>query len=101
MPSYVDPADFEAAPLMLKRIGADDYAVTVAGRGAGRILAGTGPGMSVIWTWTVTGPYVPPALQPAHGRVESLDEAKAAFRAKFEAWLVWARTIGRPVAWHG
>jgi hypothetical protein len=57
-------------------------------------------GSRVMWFWTVTGPYVPGDLQPASGDAESLDKAKAAFRAKFDKWREWAMSLGHPVVWH-
>lgn len=101
MPSYADPSTLHGQPLMLRRLAVDDYVVIVAGLRCGRILGGTGPGMSTVWTWTVTGPYVPPHLQPSNGRAATLGEAKAAFRATFENWLVWAQEQRQPAAWHG
>lgn len=51
------------------------------------------------WVWTVTGPGIPHRLHPSGGRVASLDEAKAAVRAKFNAWLAWAVAQGGEHAW--
>ncbi len=42
------------------------------------------------WLWTITGPYIPPELQPSQGREDTLSKAKAAFRAKFDSWSSWA-----------
>ena len=36
----------------------------------------------IVCTWSITGPYVPLELQPASGDSASIEEAKAAFRAK-------------------
>lgn len=33
-------------------------------------------------------------LQPSSGEAETLPEAKAAFRVKFDAWLTWAKDLG-------
>jgi hypothetical protein len=33
MPNYVDPALFKDQPLLMKRIGEDDYSVRIAGHG--------------------------------------------------------------------
>lgn len=56
MPAYVDPVSLHDAPLMLKRIAEDDYAVMIKDMREGRIFAGMSPGMVMMWTWTITGP---------------------------------------------
>ena len=78
----------------------DDFAVRIDGRLLGRIMAKPMAGGSVVWIWTITGPYLPPELRPASGDAESLDAAKAALKAKFGAWLQWAAGRGEAV-WHG
>jgi hypothetical protein len=30
-----------------------------------------------------------------------LQEAKAAFQAKYDAWLIWATVLEKQVVWHG
>ena len=99
MSLYIEPATLEGQPLILKAMAPDDYSVRVLERFAGRIMAKPVSGGRVVWFWTVTGPYVPSHLQPSHGEAESLDEAKAAFRAKFDAWLAWAKDLQHPVVW--
>ncbi len=37
---------------------------------------------------------------PSAGDTESLEEAKVAFRAKFNAWLTWAKELQHAVTWH-
>lgn len=101
MPLYLDPATLEGQQLTLHRIGADDYAVQVADHGAGRIMAKPLAGGRVVWFWTITGPYLPENLRPAQGEAETLIEAKAAFREKFDAWLAWATALQQPVMWMG
>ena len=100
MPTYVDPAAFEGQPLILKRIGAEDYSVRVNDMVAGRIMAQPRSGGRLVWFWTVTGPYLPDQLRPSHGEAESLEDAKAAFRAKFDKWLAWAALLQHQVMWH-
>ena len=75
--------------------------VLVDGLCAGRIMCRLRSFGEVVWTWSITGPYVPPELQPASGDCAPIDEAKAAFRAKFEAWRNWALGERRAAAWHG
>lgn len=99
MSLYVEPATLEGQALILKAMAPDDYGVRVLDRLAGRIMAKPLSGRRVVWFWTVTGPYVPSHLQPSHGEAESLEEAKAAFRAKFDAWLAWAKDLQHPVVW--
>lgn len=95
MPHYVDPAGFERQPLILKRHAEGDYAVIVRDMVAGRIMAQDRSGGRRIWFWTVTGPYLPDQLQPSNGEADSLDGARAAFRAKFDRWLAWAVALDR------
>ena len=101
MTLYLDPATLEGQQLTLQAIGADDYSVRVLDHLAGRIMAKPLAGGRVVWFWTLTGPYLPVDLQPSSGEAETLLEAKAAFRAKFDAWLAWAKELGHSVAWMG
>jgi hypothetical protein len=101
MVRFINPATLQDNPLMLRRIGPDDFAVTVGGLPAGRIMAKPLAGSRVVWFWTVTGPFVPGALQPGDGEADNLDEAKAALKAKFTAWLRLATAEGGEVLWHG
>lgn len=101
MPTYVDPASLRDEPLRLKRQADADYSVMIKDLRAGRIFAGMAPGMVMMWEWTITGPYVPDSLQPSHGREESLDAAKVAFKARFEAWQAWAEGLEQMVIWNG
>lgn len=100
MVSYVDPATLKDEPLRLKRIADADYSVMVKDMRAGRIMATMTTDNTVVWLWTVTGPYVP-ADMPATGREDTLDAAKATFKARFEAWQEWAEKLGHDVVWHG
>lgn len=101
MPLYVDPATLDGQQLLLHRINTDDYSVRVLGLVVGRVMVRLGAGGRVVWFWTLTGPYLPVDLQPSSGEAETLLEAKAAFRAKFDTWLAWAKDLGHPVAWMG
>lgn len=97
----VNPATLKGQQLSLHRIGADDYAVKVVNHAVGRIMAKPAPSGVVEWFWTFTGPCLPVDTQPSHGEAETLLKAKAAFRAKFDAWLRWAEKLGHPVVWAG
>lgn len=101
MPQYINPAALEGQQLTLHAVGADDYSVRILDHAAGRIMAKPLSGSHMVWFWTLTGPYLPVDMQPSHGEAETLIEAKAAFRAKFDTWLAWARELGHPVAWMG
>lgn len=101
MPTYLDPAALEGQPLTLHRLADDDYSVRVLDHVAGRIMAKPISGGRVVWFWTLTGPYLPADLQPSQGDAETLLEAKAAFRAKFDRWLAWAKDLQHPVMWMG
>jgi hypothetical protein len=95
---------FVDQPLLLKTTyeGAEnDHAIHCAGHLIGRIMLTPMSGGAEIWLWTITGPYLPPELQPSHGRADTLAEAKKAFREKFDAWLAWALEQAGPVPWHG
>jgi hypothetical protein len=100
MPHYVDPSAFEGLPLILKRTGVDDHSVRVNDMVAGRIMAQDRSGGRRVWFWTITGPYLPEHLRPGNGEAETLDEAKAAFRAKFDKWLAWASMLQHEVVWN-
>lgn len=99
MSRYIDPATLEGQPLILKAAAPNDYTVMVLDRIAGRIMAKPVTGGRTVWFWTVTGPYLPERLRPGDGDAETLEEAKAAFRAKFDAWLAWAKDLQHPVVW--
>lgn len=100
MPASIDPETLEGLPLMLRQAAAGDYTVAIAGRLAGRIMLKPVSGGRGVWFWTLTGPYIPPQLQPGNGDCASLDAAKAALKAKFEAWLLWAKGQGGAAVWH-
>ena len=95
----VDPATLLEQPLMLRKIGDDDYAVAVAGLALGRIMKSSRGHGRVMWFWTLTGPYVPLSMYPTSGDVASLDQAKTAIKAAFDLWLRWAKGQGE-VVWH-
>lgn len=97
----VDPRTFEDHPLVLKTVADDDFSVLCAGRLVGRIMRSDIAGGAESWLWTVTGPYLPEALRPSDGRAGSLEEAKVAFRAKFDVWRAWALEQAGPASWHG
>ena len=100
----VDPEHLANRPWTMRRTwpdARDDFVVLVDGLSAGRIMCSARSFGEIVWFWSITGPYVPPELQPARGDCATIDEAKAAFRAKFEAWRRWAQGEGRAATWHG
>lgn len=103
-PMNLDPRQFASKPLLLIETTSEssvDYSVRCAGYLVGRILRSDLSGGTESWLWTVTGPYLPEELRPSDGREGDLGGAKAAFRAKFDAWLQWALEQDGPVPWHG
>jgi hypothetical protein len=82
------PQMFTDQPLILKTTyeGAEnDHTVRCAGHLVGRIMLTPMSGGAKRWLWILTGPYLPPELQPSQGRADTLAEAKLAFREKFDA----------------
>lgn len=67
MPNSIDPASLSNMPLKLRRAAAGDFTVAIAGLVVGRIMLKPEQGGSGVWFWTLTGPYIPPALQPGNG----------------------------------
>ena len=48
------------------------------------------PNLRQAWRWTITGPAVPEFRLPIDGEAASLEDAKASFRAAFDALLYWS-----------
>lgn len=76
----------------------DDFVVMLEHRAVGRIrLAGERVGHGVAWDWAITIPLPMPAW--THGSSDSLDQAKAHFRAALDRFL--AGLTDRDIAhWH-
>ena len=100
MPHYVDPAIFEGQPLFLKRISEGNYAVIVRDMIAGRIICRARSFGQRVWFWSVTEPYLPDQLRPSNGEADSLDDARKAFREKFDRWLAWAVPLQHMTVWN-
>ena len=97
MLAYVDTSTLDGKSLQFHATGPGVFGARARGFVAGAIvlrLAAKGDH----WRWSLTGPFLPVALQPAGGEADTLAKAQAAFRAKFEAWLDWAQ--GAPVMWN-
>lgn len=107
MPCYpANPRDFIGKPMVLQhtviggRTAPHDYmAMCGVDWPVGRIMREDTSSNPDKWTWSMTGPGIPQGLEPSGGRVETLDAAKAALRAKFDAWLSWALANPGPHRW--
>lgn len=53
------------------------------------------------WFWTVTGPALMQANINSSGEAATLEDAKADFRERFDAWLPRALKADVAVYWHG
>jgi hypothetical protein len=91
----------DALKLILKRIAKDDHAVLYGNRSAGRIMLKLKTFGQSVWLWTITGPYVPAQLQPSHGEAQTLEDAKLAFKGKFEAVIALGEREGKAIVWVG
>jgi hypothetical protein len=95
MNSSVDPTRFIGQDLVLKAtiIGGstapEDYVAVSDGLTVARIVRQQKSFGRSSWDWTITGPYLPPAMGQGNGSAASKDEAKAAVRAVFDCWLVF------------
>lgn len=84
-----------ADQLLLRSIGEEDFNVMVEAGEHGRLAVGRimrvarSSGRSP-FLWTITGPAAPDSGVALDGEAESLDEAKAEFRAAFDRLLRWA-----------
>ncbi len=96
----VNIAPLHGKPLILRRIGEDDYSVRVADLSVGRIMLKPVSGGSAVWLWSITGPYMPPQLQPSSGDAGSLDDAKTMIKSKWLSWMFYAASRGGEAEWH-
>jgi hypothetical protein len=101
MPHYVDPRRFLTKPLVLKAVADGEASVMIDGLRAGRILQQVHSDQRIIFVWSLTGPYRIAAGLTSAGEADTLEEAKAAVRKAFDAWLTWALAKDMPMAWHG
>ena len=101
--SAIQSRQFDGQPLILKTTydGAEnDFAIHCAGHAVGRIKQSDLSGAVESWRWSITGPFIPPALQPRQGRESTLADAKVAFRSRFDALRTWALEKASPVQSH-
>jgi len=61
----------------------DDFVILVDGEPAGRIMKVQRSFGRVAWFWTLRD-LVPPGLGVGHGDADTLEDAKTAFRSKYE-----------------
>jgi hypothetical protein len=78
----VAPSWFAGRPLVSCELAPDDYAVSIDGIMAGRILRQPRSLRAAVWLWSVTGPALIQAGIPSSGEVESLDAARQGFCAR-------------------
>ncbi len=101
MPNYVDPKRFAGKPLTLRTVADADASVMIDGLRAGRIMEQVRAGQGRVFFWTLTAPYMNEVQAASSGEAESLEDAKAAIRKAFDAWLTWALSQEKPAVWHG
>lgn len=97
----IEPGRFVGQPLIMRRAAENDFTVMVDGLRAGRIMLREVANGRLHWFWTVTGPGLVQANINSSGEADTLDDAKAAFRDRFDAWLSWAIKADVAVYWHG
>ena len=97
MTNFIDPARFTDKTFTYRAIGMDDFSLRIDGLEAGRLMRMTLSFQRVVWFWTLTGPYMPPELQPTNGECETMEEAQEALKAKFWSWHRWALNGGKAV----
>lgn len=97
MPVTVDPDRFTGLPLLTKRLAPGDYAVTVDGLRAGRIMRQPRAFGVEVWLWSVTGPALVQAGLSSSGEADSLHDARLAFREALDGWLAWRTAQGGKV----
>ena len=92
-PIKVDPARFTDKPFTRRLTWPErenDYVAIIDGLRAARIEVTMFAGSIPKWTWSITGPYIPPELQPSQGAEDTLEAAQEAFKGKFWQWQRWA-----------
>lgn len=99
MQRYVTSQRFRDKALIPKATAPDDFTISIDGLTAGRIMRVPRSNQREVWFWTVTGPSMAQAGLPSSGEQETLEGAKAAFRAAFDRWLEWALNSRRPPIW--
>ena len=101
MVSYIYPDRFQGKSFIRHKIATNDFSVLIDGMDAGRIINQARSHGKTVWFWSVTGPYMPPEMQPTNGEAETLEEAQEALKVKFLQWQTWAVAEGKKAAWHG
>ena len=102
LPIKVDPARFTDKPFTRRMTwpdAVDDYQAVIDGLVAARISITMFSGSIPKWSWSITGPYIPPELQPSQGAEDTLEAAQEAFKAKFWQWHRWALEQPHGVKW--
>ena len=104
MTENIDIAALRNLPLTLRASfpeTSDDYTVKATTVVMGRIMRMAKSFNVNMWLWTITGPYIPTALQPSNGEAETLDQAKKDLRAKLDLWFAWVEKQRGGAVWNG
>ena len=85
------PTDLERSPATAHL---EDWIILDEGRPIGGICQHSPANADVAWFWSVTAYVEPRAVLRTSGTTETLDAAKAAFRATWDQWQSWAAKTG-------
>lgn len=96
----IDPHRLTGVPLVSKATAQDDYSIFIDGMTAGRIMRQARSFGKETWLWIITGPALVQAGMTSSGEAETLEQARVAFRERFNEWLTWATASSSPVYWH-
>lgn len=104
MTARLDIGALRSSVLTMRRSWPDcqnDYCIIAASVTFGRIMLMPKSHNIFVWFWTVTGPYLPPHLNPGNGDADTIESAKAAFQKKLSLWFEWAVTQKSAHIWNG
>ena len=102
MRNQVDPHRFVGKPLKRRKTfpdSAGDFAVTIDGLIAGRIMEKRRADQQLVWFWTMTAPYYP--FKQHSGEEETYDAARDSFKNLFGEWHSWALKQTGTATWYG
>lgn len=99
----VDPRRFTSKMFTRRKtfpVSVDDFAISIDGLTAGRIMKKVLPGQKAVWFWTLTSPYFP-GPKSHDGQEDSFEAARDEFKKVFWAWHAWALKQPGKVTWYG